>query len=144
MARNMIRLAAALGALCVALGAFGAHSLQGYLGQFPDAEKRLEWWGKAVDYQMAHTLLLLAIGILASRAPDNIWRRASVAAVFGICFFSGSLYTMTLTGVRWLGAITPIGGIALIIAWILVWVGAARIGELEGASHSNADKSSLP
>lgn len=144
MAHKIIRLAAVLGALSVALGAFGAHLLKDYVSAFPDAAKRMEWWEKAVDYHMAHTLLLLGIGILAKHAPLPLWRYATLSLSFGIVVFSGSLYIMTITGLRWLGAITPIGGIALIIGWLILFVGGRRLDAKQKTAPSAQEMSSPP
>jgi uncharacterized membrane protein YgdD (TMEM256/DUF423 family) len=103
------RLAAASGILVVALGAFGAHSLKPLLIE----HQTVEVWEKAVLYHMFHTLALL---VLASRPA--IPKGSVVSFILGICLFSGSLYLLAATNVRWLGAITPLGGIGFLIGWI--------------------------
>jgi uncharacterized membrane protein YgdD (TMEM256/DUF423 family) len=103
-----LRLAAASGFLAVALGAFGAHSLKPVLLQ----HQTLEIWEKAVLYHLFHTLVLL---FLASRPA--VPKGAVVSLVVGICLFSGSLYLLAATNVRWLGAITPLGGVSFLIGW---------------------------
>jgi uncharacterized membrane protein YgdD (TMEM256/DUF423 family) len=112
------RLAATLGAslagVAVALGAFGAHALKSRV----DA-RMLEVFETAVRYQMYHALGLLAVAYyLGQEAPGA--GAAAWSFLAGILIFSGSLYVMVLTGHRWLGAITPIGGVAFMIGWALL------------------------
>jgi uncharacterized membrane protein YgdD (TMEM256/DUF423 family) len=102
---------ALLAALGVALGAFGAHGLRGLLT--PEA---LGWWQTAVQYQLWHALGLLAIG--AARL-DGL-RAAAALLLAGTLVFSGSLYAMALTDLRWLGAVTPVGGALMIGGWLLL------------------------
>jgi uncharacterized membrane protein YgdD (TMEM256/DUF423 family) len=99
--------------LGVALGAFGAHALRDALG--PTA---LGWWQTAVSYQMWHGLALLALGAgRVERVNLPAWLIG-----LGTLIFSGSLYLMALTGMRWLGAVTPIGGVLMIAGWsLLAW-----------------------
>lgn len=104
-------IAGVVGALGVALGAFGAHGLK----QSVTDPHLLEVWETAARYHLIHALALLAV---AAHPTQPRW--AGVAFVVGIIVFSGSLYTMTLTGHRWLGAITPIGGVSLIAGWLLL------------------------
>ncbi|TMJ14918.1 MAG: DUF423 domain-containing protein [Alphaproteobacteria bacterium] len=104
---------ALLAGLGVALGAFGAHGLRGVLD--PAA---LGWWRTAVDYQMWHAIGLLAIGALGHPAL----RTPALALAAGTIVFSASLYAMALTGQRWLGAVTPLGGLLMILGWaLLAW-----------------------
>lgn len=107
------------GLMAVALGAFGAHGLKSKLGALDDFSARMGWWSTASEYHLAHSLFLLLVGLLVaqgklSEAPLRI---AGASASIGLLLFSGSLYAMALTGVRALGAITPLGGIAFLIAW---------------------------
>ena len=104
-----LRIAAVLGILSVALGAFGAHSLKNLLQENQTAGV----WEKAVFYQFVHTVMLF---ILGSRKP--IPRLSWWAFFFGIILFSGSLYMLAITNRRWLGAITPFGGISFIVGWV--------------------------
>ena len=106
--------AALLGALAVALGAFGAHGLKGRLS--PDA---LAWWHTAATYHLIHALAMLAVGLAVPHLPRRSLALAGWLFGLGVAIFSGSLYTMALTEVRWLGAITPLGGLAFIAAWLL-------------------------
>lgn len=118
---NWIRVAALLGGLSVAAGAFGAHGLKGYL-----EPKDLETFETAARYQMYHALALLGIGLLAlyqgSSPPLQI---AGWCFLSGTLIFSGTLYALVLSGIRWLGAITPIGGVLMIVGWgILAFIAA--------------------
>ena len=101
------------GALGVALGAFGAHGLKDRVD--PGA---LEVWRTAASYQMWHALALLAVAWTLSQASSTAARVSGVAFTVGVVIFSGSLYTLVLTGHKWLGAVTPLGGLALIVGWI--------------------------
>jgi uncharacterized membrane protein YgdD (TMEM256/DUF423 family) len=106
------RIAAALGFLAVALGAFGAHGLKGLLAQ----NGLTAVWEKAVFYHFIHAVMLF---VLAERKPFPAVAWWSFLA--GIGFFSGSLYLLALTNVHWLGAVTPAGGLCLLFGW--GWLG---------------------
>jgi uncharacterized membrane protein YgdD (TMEM256/DUF423 family) len=111
---------ALLGAAGVACGAFGAHALKAALDPV-----RLGWWQTAVQYQLWHALALVALAALPVPRPG----RPALAFAAGTIIFSGTLYVMALSGIRWLGAVTPIGGLFLIAGWLLLaWEGrrAAR------------------
>jgi uncharacterized membrane protein YgdD (TMEM256/DUF423 family) len=101
----------------VVLGAFGAHALKARLG-----EAALQTWQTAVTYQFIHALALLVVGLLL-RSPfsgsgnERLLNAAGAAFVVGLLFFSGSLYGLVLGGPRWLGPITPLGGVAFILGW---------------------------
>ena len=113
--------------LAVALGAFGAHGLRGLLDTAPDGVQRLQWWQTAAQYHLAHAL---ALGLVAALAPHVAGRAPYLAGwlfTVGIFLFSGSLYAMTLTGIRALGALTPIGGICLLGGWLAVLAAAWRL-----------------
>ena len=113
-AKQILQLTGISGAIAVGLGAFGAHSLEALLIQ----NGILDTFQTAVNYHFYHTLALLGICVLASVKPD--WKGISFAAwsmVLGILIFSGSLYVLSLTGITWLGAITPLGGLAFILGW---------------------------
>jgi uncharacterized membrane protein YgdD (TMEM256/DUF423 family) len=112
-------LAALLG---VAFGAFGAHALRARLS--PEA---LGWWKTAVDYQMYHALAVIATGLALLHLRESVllpW--AGGAFLAGIVLFSGSLYVLALTDERWLGMVTPIGGLAFLAGWALLVVEFAR------------------
>lgn len=120
---NWFAVGATTGALGVALGAFGAHALKSRV-----SEDLLGVFEIGVRYQMYHALALLAVAYAVERWPGG-WAHASGwLFLLGIVIFSGSLYVMTLTGTRWLGAITPIGGAAFILGWILLAATAMRAG----------------
>ncbi len=119
--RTFAILGAVNGFLAVAAGAFGAHGLRERL-----TPERLETWELAARYQMYHALALLAVALLAARGG----RPATASGwcfLAGIVVFSGSLYLLAVTGTRWLGAITPLGGLALLAGWALLAVAAWRL-----------------
>ncbi len=113
---------ALLAALAVIMGAFGAHVLKGQL----DAGA-MKVFQTAVDYHLYHALGLILVGVLYKAAPSPILAWAGGLMAGGIVVFSGSLYLLGTTGVKWLGAITPLGGAAFIVAWILTALGAWRV-----------------
>ncbi len=103
--------------ISVAAGAFGAHGLKGRLT--PDM---LAVFEVAVRYQMSHALALLAVAWAVTRWPGALTNASGMLFIAGILIFSGSLYVLSMTGVKWLGAITPIGGAAFLAGWIcLAW-----------------------
>lgn len=105
--------------IAVGAGAFGAHGLKNILS--PDM---LAIWQTGVTYQVSHGLGLLLLAVLWERFGRAQVSRAGVLMLLGIVLFSGSLYLLALTGVRMLGAITPLGGVAFLAAWaMLVWAG---------------------
>jgi uncharacterized membrane protein YgdD (TMEM256/DUF423 family) len=120
-ARSCLLAAALALAAAVALGAFGAHALRGRLGA-----EMLATYQTAVQYHFWHALGLLGVGVLMMRSPEvtGAPTLAWVAwlLVAGLLLFSGSLYLLALTGATWLGAVTPLGGVAFIAAWLgLAW-----------------------
>ncbi len=104
-----------LGGLAVIAGAFASHSFKGYLTDYA-----LSIWQTAVRYQMYHSLALLVVAILMQlEKSSSRWLNISaIAFIIGIVLFSGSLYALSLSSIKWLGIVTPIGGVALIIGWI--------------------------
>ena len=106
---------ALFGFLAVALGAFGAHALRARL-----SPADLEIFETAARYQMYHALALLLLAALAPRFPGALVSAAGWLFTAGVIVFSGSLYVLVLSGQRWLGAVTPLGGLALIAAWALL------------------------
>jgi uncharacterized membrane protein YgdD (TMEM256/DUF423 family) len=121
-ARIALVTASLLAAIGVAAGAFGAHALKSRL-----TADMLAVWQTAVLYHLVHALALLAAGLLLLARPDAVAARwAAWLFVAGIVVFSGSLYALTLSGVRALGAITPLGGLAMIGGWIALAFAAWR------------------
>lgn len=123
---SMLKLFLILGsinaALSVALGAFGAHGLEGKV-----SERLLEVWKTGVSYQMFHSIGIIVVAFAIDKwqgLPMLDW--AGWAMFIGIVLFSGSLYTMTLTGITKLGMITPFGGLAFIVGWIFLIISVYR------------------
>ncbi len=112
MSRNYLAFGAISAGLAVALGAFAAHALKMRLD--PQALATFE---VAVRYQMYHALALVAVGLLAERRESRLLGASGALFVAGTVFFSGSLYALSLSGVTWLGAITPFGGVAFLSGW---------------------------
>ncbi|MCB0130558.1 MAG: DUF423 domain-containing protein [Caldilineaceae bacterium] len=122
MDRTFFIFASILGALAVALGAFGAHALEGRI-----SADLIDTFETGVRYHMFHTLALFAVAAAISQWPESsLPNLAGWLFLAGILIFSGSLYTLALSGIRWLGAITPIGGVAFIAGWICLAVAAWR------------------
>ena len=121
MAKLLITLGAAFGGLGVAAGAFGAHALEKRL-----EPRMLEIFETGARYQMYHALAIVLIGLLALHRPQASFHSAGFAMALGVLVFSGSLFALSLTGVKALGAITPIGGTALIVGWVMLAVKAWR------------------
>lgn len=116
MERTFFLIASLLGSLSVALGAFGAHALRDRI-----EASMLANYQTGVSYMFYHTLALFIVVLALTRWPGSsqpVW--AGWLFVIGIVFFSGSLFLMAFTGMRWLGAITPIGGVAFIGGWLLL------------------------
>lgn len=112
---------AALCGLGVLLGAFGAHGLKTRV----DPEM-LAIFETGVRYHLVHGLAVLAVAWAASRWSNTLISMAGWLFVVGILLFSGSLYVLSVTGVRWLGAVTPIGGLCFTVGWLMLTVGAMR------------------
>ena len=127
MQNKFIVSAAFLGALTVALGAFGAHALKQLV-----SEQALTTYETAVRYQFYHVFALAITGILYTNNPNKLIRNAGVFFMIGITLFSGSLYTLTYisysgnSSLVWVGPITPIGGLFLILGWIQLGLGLKR------------------
>ena len=112
---------AAMCGLGVLLGAFGAHGLRERLT--PDM---LAVFETGVRYHLFHGLAVMAVAWAVARWPSGLIASAGWLFVAGIIIFSGSLYLLSITGVRWLGAITPIGGLCFIVGWLVLALGAMR------------------
>lgn len=108
--------------LAVILGAFGAHALKSRL-----AENMLAIYQTGVQYHFYHALGLIVAGLLIIQLVPSLWfKSAGWLMLLGILLFSGSLYLLSITGLRWPGAITPLGGTAFIIAWGLLFIGIIK------------------
>jgi uncharacterized membrane protein YgdD (TMEM256/DUF423 family) len=118
LAKIFLLLGGINGALVVVLGAFGAHFLKARI-----SSDMLAVYHTAVLYHAIHALGLIAIGLVALWLPGSVYLKSAGWTMFaGIALFSGSLYLLSVTGARWLGAITPIGGVAFVLAWVLFCV----------------------
>jgi uncharacterized membrane protein YgdD (TMEM256/DUF423 family) len=122
MDKLFFTLAAISGGSAVALGAFGAHGLKARL-----AADLLATFETAVRYQMYHALALLVVALAFARWPGSgLLNAAGWLFLAGTLLFSGSLYLLSLTGLRWLGAVTPLGGVAFIAGWVCLALAAWR------------------
>jgi uncharacterized membrane protein YgdD (TMEM256/DUF423 family) len=147
-----IAVGAILAGLAVACGALAAHGLDSrftewYAGQtrsaggrdVPLAEKYLADFRTAAEYQMDHALGLVAVGLLwLFRGPSRALTIAAWSLLLGCVLFSGSLYMLTLTGFRLLGAVTPVGGIAFLVGWGALAASAVRSAALAGSDRQRA------
>lgn len=121
-ARLFVVLGAVGGFLAVALGAFAAHGLENLL-----PASRLETWQTGNEYLALHALALIGVGLAMMQLGDaRLLRAAGWAFVLGLILFSGSLFLLALTDIRWLGAVTPFGGTAFLVGWVLFAWRAAR------------------
>jgi uncharacterized membrane protein YgdD (TMEM256/DUF423 family) len=117
MVKTILMTASILLALAVALGAFGAHGLKSQL-----STEMMQTYKTGVEYHFYHALGLLLIGILSVSLPSGLLNWSAILLFAGIILFSGSLYVLTITGIKWLGAVTPIGGLSFIAGWILLFL----------------------
>ena len=118
MSKLIIILAGVNGFLAVSIGAFAAHMLRDRL-----SPELLNTFQTGVQYHMYHALGLFGIGLMMLNFPaSNLLRISAYLMMAGIVLFSGSLYLLSITGIRWLGAITPLGGLCFLTAWaLIVW-----------------------
>jgi len=107
--------------LAVAIGAFGAHGLK---SQLP--EEMMQIYKTGVEYHFYHALGLMLIGVMAISFPSKLLKRSAILLSAGIVLFSGSLYVLAISGVKWLGAVTPLGGLGFIAGWVLLFVSLLR------------------
>jgi uncharacterized membrane protein YgdD (TMEM256/DUF423 family) len=119
--RAALLVAGAIGFLGIALGAFGAHALRGFL----EANQTRDLWNTAVLYHLVHAPALLWAAT-TEHFPVSYFKGAVLCWGSGILLFSGSLYALALTKISWLGAITPIGGLLLMAGWAIVGIRALR------------------
>jgi len=117
--KNVLLTGVVFAGMGVAIGAFGAHALRPVL----EANARLETFELAVRYQFYHSFAILFAGVLMYHFPSRHMTRAAICFAVGILIFSGSLYALSLTGIRPLGAVTPVGGVLFIAGWILLYAG---------------------
>lgn len=118
MSKFYLLISAISGFLAVALGAFGAHGLKQKL-----SADMLAVYQTGVQYHFYHTLALFGVALLMLQLPQSVALRWCAALfIVGILIFSGSLYVLAISGIRWLGAITPLGGVAFLLGWILLAV----------------------
>lgn len=121
--RFLISLAALTGFLGVAFGAFGSHGLAAYFAANPAREAT---YATAVQYQLVHALALVAAAWVLERFPGRAARLAGALFAAGIVLFSGSLYVLSLTELRFMGAVAPLGGLALLGGWLCLGLAAWR------------------
>lgn len=122
MAKLFLVLGSINAMLAVILGAFGAHALKSRL-----AAELITVYHTAVQYHFYHAIGLLAVGLVALHFPVSAWLKWSGWLMFsGIIIFSGSLYVLSIFNMRWLGMVTPLGGLAFILSWLLLAVAIAR------------------
>ena len=118
----ILLLAAFLGFSSVAIGAFAAHGLKGHL-----TEQAMAWLQTGVQYQMAHSLVILVLSFALKMWPNwSLLKYSAYGFVLGILLFSGSLYFMAITHNKALALLTPIGGLSLLVAWAILFVAAWR------------------
>ncbi|WP_339740686.1 DUF423 domain-containing protein [uncultured Sunxiuqinia sp.] len=117
MSKTILLTASALLALAVIIGAFGAHGLKAKL-----SDDLMQVYKTGVEYHFYHALGLLLIGALSIHMPSPLISWSAICLTAGIVIFSGSLYVLSITGIKWLGAITPLGGLSFIAGWILLFV----------------------
>lgn len=121
MRRTFFTIGAFFAFIGVAAGAFGAHALRDRIA--PDL---LAVWQTGARYGLYHAMALLVLSLAMDRWPGSLWAPTGWLLVAGSVLFSGSLFVLTLTGVRWLGAITPIGGACLLLGWLTAAAAAWR------------------
>ena len=109
------KMASVLMFLGVVLGSFGSHALRGKISDY-----YLEVYKTGVLYHMIHALGLFAVAWLSTQSSDPKISLAGIFMLVGIILFSGSLYVLSVTGMKWLGAITPLGGLSFLVAWVLL------------------------
>lgn len=119
--RQLVILGALMMLIGVGAGAFGAHGLKRVL-----SADMLAIWQTAVLYQLVHALGIILIAVLSTRIGGTLPGWSGLIMFVGIVLFSGSLYILALSGVKWLGAVTPLGGLAFIVAWALLMIAAWR------------------
>jgi len=112
---KLIAVGAIMAAIAVMIGAFGAHIVKDMV-----TPERLENWETGAQYHFYHSIAIILTGLVARNNSSELLKWAGVIFAVGVLFFSFSLYTLALTDITWLGAITPLGGVAFIIGWLLL------------------------
>jgi uncharacterized membrane protein YgdD (TMEM256/DUF423 family) len=129
--RTLLIVASFFGGSAVALGAFAAHALTSRL-----SEAAIDVFTTGVNYQFVHTFALLACGVLirltSHQKTQNYFYRAGICFIIGVLCFSGSLYALALSGIKWFGPITPFGGLLFMIGWVLMTLGVKKLDEVNG------------
>ena len=123
MSRRFTMLGAIMALVGVGLGAFGAHGLSVYFAAHRDAEPTFH---TATQYLMYHALGLLAVAWAAERWPGSLTRWSGILLAFGTLVFAASLMVLSLAGIRWMGAVAPIGGVAMLAGWLCLALAAWR------------------
>lgn len=121
--RPFLLIAALLGFVGVGLGAFGAHGLAPHFDANPDLEPTFQ---TASEYHLFHTVALVAVAWATTRLPGRLTRWAGIFMIAGVVLFSGSLYILSIFNVRWMGAVAPLGGTALLLGWLCLGLAAWR------------------
>lgn len=121
MSKPILMTASVFMALAVAIGAFGAHGLKSHL-----SVEMIQIYKTGVEYHFYHALGLLLVGVLSISLPSELLKWSALFLIAGIVLFSGSLYVLALTGITWIGAITPFGGIGFIAGWMLLFMAFLR------------------
>ncbi|MBK6283380.1 MAG: DUF423 domain-containing protein [Draconibacterium sp.] len=117
MSKLILMTASILLALAVAIGAFGAHGLKSHI-----SVEMMQIYKTGVEYHFYHALGLLFIGVLSVSYPSGLLNWSAIMLAVGIILFSGSLYVLAITGINWLGVITPFGGLCFIAGWVLLFI----------------------
>tara|TARA_R110002096_G_scaffold183757_16_gene361959 strand:- start:10971 stop:11354 length:384 start_codon:yes stop_codon:yes gene_type:complete len=112
---KLIAVGAIMAALAVAFGAFGAHAVKDMV-----SPERLGNWETAAQYHFYHAIAIVLVGLVARDKKSSFLKWSGILFFVGILFFSFSLYTLALTNITWLGAITPLGGVAFILGWLFL------------------------
>lgn len=121
MSKTILMTASIFLILAVAIGAFGAHGLKSHL-----SDEMLTIYKTGVEYHFYHAIGLLLVGVLAFSMPSVYLKWSAILLSAGIILFSGSLYALSITGIKGLGAITPFGGLSFIAGWVLLGVAALK------------------
>jgi uncharacterized membrane protein YgdD (TMEM256/DUF423 family) len=127
MNRQLALLSAILGFTGVGFGAFGAHSLKNAVDGLADGAQRLAWWDTGARYHLVHAVAVGVMAVFAAQLGTRLPIIAGWLFALGVLLFSGSLYVMGATGLRWLGAVTPLGGVSMLVGWTLMALAAWRL-----------------